>query len=82
MPAPKELDPSTSVTAYWGSELRRLREAMGWSQQELAKRPDYMPALEALQAALRRKGDMKEARAVHKRIQDLKQTKIVPTNPS
>jgi transcriptional regulator with XRE-family HTH domain len=48
MPAPKELDPSTSVTAYWGSELRRLREAMGWSQQELAKRTAYSTSLVGL----------------------------------
>ncbi|MEU0520262.1 helix-turn-helix transcriptional regulator [Streptosporangium sp. NPDC006007] len=48
MPAPKELDPSTSVTAYWGSELRRLREAMGWSQQELARRTSYSTSLVGL----------------------------------
>ncbi|MER7134156.1 Scr1 family TA system antitoxin-like transcriptional regulator [Streptosporangium saharense] len=48
MPAPKELDPSTSVSAYWGSELRRLREAMGWSQQELARRTSYSTSLVGL----------------------------------
>ncbi|WP_326821987.1 helix-turn-helix transcriptional regulator [Streptosporangium sp. NBC_01639] len=48
MPAPNELDPSASVMAYWGSELRRLREAMGWSQQELAKRTAYSTSLVGL----------------------------------
>lgn len=35
MPAPKELDPSTSLAALYGTKLRRLRTRAGWTQREL-----------------------------------------------
>ncbi|WP_030677313.1 Scr1 family TA system antitoxin-like transcriptional regulator [Streptomyces rimosus] len=35
MPAPKELDPSTSLEALYGVKLRKLRSRAGWTQQEL-----------------------------------------------
>ncbi|GGP60311.1 helix-turn-helix domain-containing protein [Streptomyces abikoensis] len=38
MPAPKELDPSSSLPALYGTKLRRLRERAGWTQKELAER--------------------------------------------
>ncbi|GHG65847.1 helix-turn-helix domain-containing protein [Streptomyces griseocarneus] len=38
MPAPKELDPSTSLAALYGAKLRKLRVRAGWSQKELGDR--------------------------------------------
>lgn len=35
MPAPKELDPSTSLAALYGTKLRRLRTRARWTQREL-----------------------------------------------
>ncbi|MGR8008213.1 helix-turn-helix domain-containing protein [Streptomyces hypolithicus] len=35
MPAPKELDPTTSLTALHGAKLRKLRLRAGWTQREL-----------------------------------------------
>lgn len=35
MPAPKELDPSTSLAALYGVKLRKLRIRSGWTQREL-----------------------------------------------
>lgn len=35
MPAPKELDPSTSLAALYGAKLRKLRTRAGWTQREL-----------------------------------------------
>ncbi|WP_035846563.1 helix-turn-helix domain-containing protein [Kitasatospora azatica] len=37
MPAPKELDPTTSLPAYLGDLVRRLRQAKGLSQRELGQ---------------------------------------------
>ncbi|MBC6459826.1 helix-turn-helix domain-containing protein [Actinomadura sp. HBU206391] len=36
MPAPRVLDPLSSLAAFFGSEIRRMREQQGWSQEELA----------------------------------------------
>ena len=38
MARPKELDPRASLAAALGSQVRRLREARGWTQQDLADR--------------------------------------------
>ncbi|GAA2084911.1 helix-turn-helix transcriptional regulator [Streptomyces albiaxialis] len=38
MARPKELDPRASLAAALGSQVRRLREGHGWTQQDLADR--------------------------------------------
>ncbi|MFB7212175.1 multiprotein-bridging factor 1 family protein [Streptomyces sp. NPDC056255] len=38
MPQPKDLDPYADARSFYGSELRRLREAAGMSQTELGDR--------------------------------------------
>ncbi|MFF5246329.1 Scr1 family TA system antitoxin-like transcriptional regulator [Streptosporangium sp. NPDC000095] len=38
MPAPKELDPNAGPLALFGYELRKYRESLGWSQDQLADR--------------------------------------------
>ncbi|KUF17824.1 helix-turn-helix domain-containing protein [Streptomyces silvensis] len=35
MPAPRELDPTTSLAALYGVKLRRLRVGSGWTQRQL-----------------------------------------------
>lgn len=45
MVAPRELDPSASVSAYFGSELRRLRTRAGLSQERLGEIVNYTGAL-------------------------------------
>jgi hypothetical protein len=45
MAAPLDLDPSSSVLAYFGSELRRHREAAGLSQDRLGAIINYTGAL-------------------------------------
>ncbi|GGO95892.1 helix-turn-helix domain-containing protein [Wenjunlia tyrosinilytica] len=42
---PRDLDPTSSVQAYYGSELRRLREKAGLSHARLAEILNYSPAL-------------------------------------
>lgn len=37
MTQPKSLDPYVSPTAFYGAELRRLREEAGWSQEHLGE---------------------------------------------
>src|SRR5215469_8916492 len=48
MAAPLELDPSSSVLAYFGSELRRFRVAAGLSQERLGEVVNYTGALVGL----------------------------------
>ncbi len=48
MAAPLELDPSSSVLAYFGSELRRYRTAAGLSQERLGEIVIYSGALVGL----------------------------------
>lgn len=38
MPAPRELDPLSSLAAFFGAEIRRLRESAGWTQEDLGRR--------------------------------------------
>lgn len=38
MPAPKELDPSASLAALYGTKVRKLRMRAGWTQRELGDR--------------------------------------------
>jgi transcriptional regulator with XRE-family HTH domain len=48
MPNPANLDPSASVLAYYGAELRRHREAADMSQKELGEAVFCSPALVGL----------------------------------
>ncbi|MBS2966571.1 helix-turn-helix domain-containing protein [Actinocrinis puniceicyclus] len=48
MAAPLDLDPSSSVLAYFGSELRRYRIAAGLSQERLGEIVNYTGALVGL----------------------------------
>jgi hypothetical protein len=43
--APRELDPSASVLAYFGSELKRLRTRAGFSQDRLGEIIDHQEGL-------------------------------------
>jgi transcriptional regulator with XRE-family HTH domain len=54
MTLPRELDPSSSVLAYFGAELRRHREAAGLSQERLAKLITYSAGLVGLIETARR----------------------------
>ncbi|MEU5876889.1 helix-turn-helix transcriptional regulator [Spirillospora sp. NPDC047279] len=36
MPTARELDPYASLAAFFGAEVRRLRERLGWTQERLA----------------------------------------------
>ncbi|MCX4747243.1 helix-turn-helix transcriptional regulator [Kitasatospora sp. NBC_01287] len=38
MPGPKELDPTVSLEAYFGAQVRKRRERKGWTQKELGAR--------------------------------------------
>ena len=38
MPAPVTLDPHASLAAFFGAEIRRQRERLGWTQEQLAMR--------------------------------------------
>ncbi len=57
-------------------EIYRLKgdenKALQYYQQELAAQPGYIPALEATETIIRAKGDIKQARNIHKRIVELK----------
>ena len=41
MSALRDLDPASSVLAFFGAELRRLRTAAGLSQEELGQHISY-----------------------------------------
>jgi len=64
---------------YQQGEIARLKgledNAIQSYQQELTVRPDYIPALEALESISKHRGDMKQARALQKKITDLKHAK-------
>ncbi|SDI37046.1 Helix-turn-helix domain-containing protein [Sinosporangium album] len=45
MPPPKELDPTGSLLAFFGAELRKFRMQAGLSQEELAQRIRYSAGL-------------------------------------
>jgi tetratricopeptide (TPR) repeat protein len=61
---------------YEEGEIYRLKgdsaKALQFYQQELAAQPNYIPALEATEAFIRAKGDLKQARTIRKRITELK----------
>lgn len=44
MPAARELDPLSSLAAFFGAEIRRLRERNGWRQEELADKLGWAPS--------------------------------------
>jgi transcriptional regulator with XRE-family HTH domain len=54
MPQPRELDPSASVPAFFGAELRRHREAAGLSQERLGEIIGYSGRLIGLVETARR----------------------------
>ncbi|MGE7435451.1 helix-turn-helix domain-containing protein [Kitasatospora sp. NPDC001175] len=54
MPPARELDPSSSVLAYFGSELRRYRSAAGITQERLGEIISYTGALVGLVETARR----------------------------
>jgi transcriptional regulator with XRE-family HTH domain len=54
MSAPRDLDPASSVLAYFGAELRRLRVAAGISQEDLAQRISYSASLVGMIETARR----------------------------
>ena len=54
MSAPRYLDPASSVLAYFGAELRRLRAAAGISQEDLAQRISYSASLVGMIETARR----------------------------
>ena len=54
MSAPRELDPASSVLAYFGAELRRLRAGAGISQEDLAQRISYSASLVGMIETARR----------------------------
>ncbi len=54
MSAARELDPSSSVLAFFGAELRRLRVAAGVSQEDLAQHIAYSASLVGMIETARR----------------------------
>jgi transcriptional regulator with XRE-family HTH domain len=54
VPAPRVLDPFSSLAAFFGSEIRRLREHRGWKQEELAGELGWSPATVASVETARR----------------------------
>ena len=54
MPALRDLDPSSSVLAFFGAELRRLRGATGTSQEELGQQIAYSGSLVGMVETARR----------------------------
>ena len=48
MPQPRELDPSASVAAFFGAELRRYREVADLSQERLTEIIGYSGRLVGL----------------------------------
>jgi transcriptional regulator with XRE-family HTH domain len=54
MSALRDLDPSSSVVAFFGAELRRLRSAAGMSQEDLGQRVSYSGSLVGMVETARR----------------------------
>lgn len=54
MSALPDLDPSSSVLAFFGAELRRLRSAAGMSQEDLGQRVCYSGSLVGMVETARR----------------------------
>jgi transcriptional regulator with XRE-family HTH domain len=54
MSALRDLDPSSSVVAFFGAELRRLRSAVGISQEDLGQRISYSGSLVGMVETARR----------------------------
>ncbi len=67
---------------YQQGEIYRLKGsddlAVQAYHEQLTVRPDYVLALTALESLLKRKGEIKEARNIHKRILDVRRTQSSP----
>ena len=64
MPLPKDLDPYANPRAFYGAELRRLREAAGLSQNELGERAFCSGAYIGLFEAAERRPQVDISRAL------------------
>src|SRR6266567_3602368 len=54
MAPPRQADPASSPAALFGAEVRRLREAQGWSQDALGDKLSYSGQLVGLVENARR----------------------------
>ena len=62
------------ILDYTDVSSTRGHEAIQSYQQELTQHSEYVPALEAMEGAAKRKGDLKQARLWHKKVMDWKRS--------